>query len=108
MDVVFASAGLAAVCNSKAALAEQWGPELGGLVGRRLLDLAAVDATNIERLPGAEVENAPKGQTRIRFAGAFVIKGAIRSTVRSKHATGVDAHTFLISDIEILEGGDSK
>lgn len=73
----FGDVTLATLCNSERRLVRRWGPELGRAVARRLLDLAAVDADHIQRLPHAEVDTGSAGETTIRFGERIVIEGII-------------------------------
>lgn len=77
MDVRFGSAPIAALCNSQRRLAERWGHERAQTVQRRLLELAAVDAADIGRLPRANVVSAAHGEAVIDFGGEVVVRGAI-------------------------------
>ncbi len=83
MDVSFGSAPLAALCNSEHRLGERWGHDRGRSVGRRLLELAAVDAPDIARLPRADVTVAPSGETVIDFGGEVVVRGIVAAGDRS-------------------------
>lgn len=68
MDVSFGEAELAALCNSKVRLANHFGPSLGRLVGRRLLELAAAaDLDELALLPGGRVQVSPAGMVRVIF-----------------------------------------
>ena len=107
MDVSFASAGLAALCNSGSAMAEQWGSDIGELIGRRLLDLAAVDAASIERLPGARVSADGNGESEIAFADTIIVRGVISAIAETRRAA-MNAEAFLITAIEVDQGGDQK
>ena len=78
MKVTFGSPALAALCNSEQRLAKRWGLEAGRTLARRLLDLAAVDAAHLRRLPDAEVTTNGTGETTIAF-GAIVIQGKLTS-----------------------------
>lgn len=76
MDVSFGSAPIAALCNSQRRLAERWGHERAQTVQRRLLELAAVDAADIGRLPRANI-SAAHGEAVIDFGGEVVVRGVI-------------------------------
>jgi hypothetical protein len=78
MDVTFADASLAALCNSENNLARRWGTT-GRTVGRRLLELAASDAAALDRLPQAKVSENGMGETVIAFGTEIVIRGVIRT-----------------------------
>src|SRR5947209_8432786 len=72
MNVSFSSAALAALCNSERRLTQRWGQETGRTIARRLLDLAAVDATALDRLPGAKIDTDGTGETTIMFGQAII------------------------------------
>jgi hypothetical protein len=55
VELSFANAQLAALCNSKRQLISRWGAEGFAAVSRRLCELAAVDAEDIAELPGASI-----------------------------------------------------
>lgn len=76
MDVSFGSAPIAALCNSERRLAERWGHERGKTMQRRLLELAAVDAADIGRLPRASIL-AAHGEAVINFGDELVVRGVI-------------------------------
>lgn len=76
MNVTFRSAALAALCNSEQRLVERWGVQAGRAVGRRLLDVAAIDADHLEGLPDVNVSRDGTRETTISF-GAIVIEGEI-------------------------------
>jgi hypothetical protein len=97
MDVSFHTEGLAALCDSERRLAERWGPELGRLVGRRLLELAAATAATLEQIPTARVRTHRSGDTTITFADAVVIRGRVDA---SGHARGADAERFVIISVD--------
>jgi hypothetical protein len=97
MDVSFDTEGLAAVCNSERRLAERWGPELGRVVGRRLLELAAVTAATLEQIPTSRVRRHRSGVTTVTFADAIVIRGRVDA---SGQARGADAERFVIISVD--------
>jgi hypothetical protein len=103
MDLSFGSEGLAALYSSERRMAEQWGPTMGRTVGRRLLDLGAVTAATISRIPTAVVATDGKGETTITFEDVIVMRGVISSG----SATGrgaADPDQFVIESIEMQEG----
>jgi hypothetical protein len=77
MDVSFRTPALAALCNSERRLAERWGVDDGRTVATRLLDLAAVDADHVGRLPQAQLTTNGAGETTIWFGERIVIEGVI-------------------------------
>jgi hypothetical protein len=95
MDVSFQTKGLAAVCNSEQRLAERWGPDLGRIVGRRLLDLAASTAATIDQIPTARVRRRNTGETTVTFAEAIVIRG------RLERPRPADEDRFVIMSVEV-------
>ena len=103
MDLSFDSAGLAALCSSELRMAERWGPIMGRTVGRRLLDLGAVTAATMTRIPTAAVAMDGKGKTTITFEDVIVVRGVISSSSATGRATA-DPDQFVISSVEIQEG----
>src|SRR4051794_8940583 len=97
MDVSFHTEGLAALCNSERRLAERWGPDLGRVVGRRLLDLAAATAATLEQIPSACVRRRRSGETTVTFADAIVIRGRLDA---SRQARAADADRFVIMSVD--------
>src|SRR5581483_6400094 len=67
MKVTFSSTALAALCNSELHLAERWGAEAGRAIGRRLLDLAAIDFDHLEDLPDVDVSSDGAREVMISF-----------------------------------------
>lgn len=96
MNVVFGSATLAALCNSERRLADRWGAEVGRTVGRHLLDLAAADATDIDRLPGAQVNTNGAGETVIGFDDDIVLHGVI-----SGSGDGANAERLVVTRLDV-------
>lgn len=107
MDVGFASAGLAALCSSSDAMAERWGSDMGGVVGRRLLDLAAVGVANVERLPHAKLSTDGNGESTVVFANTIVVRGVI-SAITDQHRAAMNTEALLITAIEVHQGGDER
>jgi hypothetical protein len=104
MDVTFSTATLAALCNSERRLAQRWGPQLGRMIGCRLLDLAAVDAARLERLPTVEV-STDGGETIIDFGGEIVVRGVIYSSdVEGRQGRG-NTDRIVITRLEV-KGSD--
>jgi hypothetical protein len=99
MDVFFNSATLAALCNSQRRLANRWGADAGRTVGRRLLEVGAADAAQLDRLPRADVSRNRRGETTIDF-GDVVIKGAISGD-------GREGERIVISSVE-AEGDEQR
>jgi len=104
MDVTFDGAPLAALCNSEQRLAERWGQERGRTVGRRLLDLAAVDAADLDRLPDADVSTDGDGMTRIRFGGEIVVDGVITEADGGTRFAG-DEDRMVITGVTVRGDG---
>ncbi len=105
MDLTFGSSALAGLCNSERRLVERWGADLGRLVARRLLDLSAVDAAAILRLPGARMVSA-NGQTVITFHGIILVRGVINS-INGSGAAIPGADSMVITDLDVL-GSDQR
>lgn len=94
MQVSFTSSELAALCNSEAALARQWGLRVARTVGCRLFDLLAVSASTIGLIPGATVTSHGGGAITIIFFEEIVVRGVIATT-----ATTTDH--ILISSLDV-------
>jgi hypothetical protein len=105
MNVVFGSASLAALCNSEKLLADRWGPGNGRTVGRRLLDLTAIDAAHLRRLPDTEVTTDGDGTTTITFADQIVVNGVITRANGRGRAAG-DEDRMTITGVAVL--GDRR
>jgi hypothetical protein len=88
MDVSFANAALTTLCNSEARLTQRWGPVLGRTLARQLLDLAAVNAEDIEHLPNAVVSTDQVGETTISFGDSIAIRGWISRSNPDRSVTG--------------------
>ncbi|MCU1463243.1 MAG: hypothetical protein JWO37_3318 [Acidimicrobiales bacterium] len=104
MNVTFDSAPLAALCNSEQRLIERWGREHGRTVGRRLLDLAAIDAAHLDRLPDADVSTDGDGTTRITFGGQIVVDGVITEAKGRGRVAGDEDH-MVITGVAVQGGG---
>ena len=102
MNVSFHTEGLAAICNSERRLVERWGPDLGRVVGRRLLDLAASTAATIEQIPTARVRRRDTGETVVMFEDAIVLRGRFDT---SGDARPEDEDRFVIMSVEVHDGG---
>lgn len=96
MNVVFGSATLAALCNSERRLADRWGPEVGRTVGRHLLDLAAADAADIDRLPGAHAETNGAGGIVIVIDDDIVLHAVIR-----RSGEGAIAERLVVTSLDV-------
>jgi hypothetical protein len=105
MKVTFRGPALAALCNSQRRLGERWGTTAGHVVGRRLLELAAVDADHLGALPGATVETDEAGLTTISF-GSIVIEGEI-TRAASPAMAPADADALRITRVAV-EPGDER
>lgn len=105
VDVSFCSAALAALCNSERRLAERWGGEDGRTIARRLLDLAAVDADHVGRLPWVEISTNGTGETTIRFGERIVVEGVI--TRASPGGRVADPDRILVTGVAV-EGSDGR
>lgn len=103
MNVTFNSAPLAALCNSEQRLIERWGREHGTTVERRLLDLAAVDAAHLDRLPDAVVSTGGDATTRMTFGGRIVVDGVITEGSGHGPATG-DEDRIVITGVTVRGG----
>lgn len=106
MDLTFDSGAFAELCNSERHLTQRWGPDLGRLVARRLLDLAAVDQAAVGRLPGARVSSA-NDEIVITFQDTIVIRGVISNSTDGCGATGLDTDCIVITDLDVL-GSDQR
>jgi hypothetical protein len=104
MDVTFATADLAALCNSEQRLTARWGPETGRVVGRRLLDLASVQASAIGRLPGARILAGVTGEAAtITFGDEIVIRGVISDPDEGAPGTRVADGRIVITSVYVHE-----
>ena len=71
MEIEFIGRDLRALCNSKAALVQRWGPERGALIAQRLAGLHALDRmSDLEHLAHIEVEEG--ADATAVYAGADV------------------------------------
>jgi hypothetical protein len=101
MDVSFDTADLAALCNSERRMAERWGTDMGMLIGRRLLDVAASTAATLDRIPTAHVANDGAGKTIVTFADTIVVRGRIEPSEYSADQAAADAERFVIASVEV-------
>jgi hypothetical protein len=102
MDVTFADAALAALCNSERRLTWQWGPVAGRTVARRLLELAAVDEQAIRLLPRAWVGTDSAGETIIDFGGGeVIIRGSIANSPPGGLAAADCPGHLVITSVEV-------
>lgn len=101
MDVTFADAALAALCNSEQGLTRRWGPVSGRTVARRLLELAAVDEQALSLLPRAQVRMDSAGETIIDFGGEVVIRGSITDRPPGGPATTACRSQLVITSLEV-------
>jgi hypothetical protein len=105
MNVSFGSAALAALCNSEQRLAQRWGPDVGHIVGRRLLDLAAVESEAIDRLPGANVSTDGAGDTTITFSNQILVRGVMNVVNQGRRGAPAESESIVITSLEV-NGGD--
>lgn len=104
MDVTFATADLAALCNSEQRLTARWGPEAGRVVARRLLDLAAVPTSAIGKLPGARMlASAAAEAATITFGDDIVIRGVISAPDEGAPGTQAAADRIVITSVDVHE-----
>lgn len=101
MDVAFSSASLAALCKTERRLARRWGPQVGRMVARRLLDLVAADAATLDRLPDARVSINGSGEATITFADEIVVRGVISNSQDGIRAAQADADHMLITSLDV-------
>jgi hypothetical protein len=107
MDVTFGSAALAALCNSGERLAQRWGPAMGGIVGRRLLDLAAATAGTIDRIPDVKIAISETGETTLTFAELIVVRGIIGSSKERARGRWTDTDHIMITSLDV-HGSDRR
>jgi len=107
MDVTFDSAALAALCNSEERLSQRWGPDIGKTVGRRLFDLAASTAANLDRIPEAKISVNGTGETTIIFSKRIVIRGVINPSQARTRASRADADCIVITSLDV-QGSDRR
>jgi hypothetical protein len=105
--VSFASAALAALCNSQERLSRRWGPDTAEAVGRRLFDLAAATAATLDRIPEARVVVDSAGESTITFANKIVVRGVINPSKHEGRETRTDADHILITSLDI-HGSDRR
>lgn len=103
MIVTFDSPTLAALCSSERRLIDRWGQDVGRTVGRRFLDLAAIEAVDIDRLPGAHVSGKGDGMSRLTFGGEIVIDGVITEADRHARTTG-DEDRIVVTRVTVKPG----
>jgi hypothetical protein len=78
VDLTFADAELAALCSSQQLMTRRWGDDGYAKVGRRLLELSAVEASQIEHLPRAVLQRAVNGSVTVDFdEGDVIIEGVL-------------------------------
>ncbi len=94
MKITFYRAALASLCNSEQRLVELWGKDDGHMVGRRLLELRAVDTGSIENLPKVVIKKGNGGDTTIDFGGKIIVRGLITSA-------NLVEESILITSIEV-------
>jgi hypothetical protein len=103
MIVSFGSAPLAALCNSREALARRWGPDAAATVGHRLYDLAAVTADTIEHIPDTTMTVGQAGDMTITFAETIVVRGVIERCPSTDPKTAIDEDHILITSLDVHE-----
>lgn len=105
MDVSFRSPALAALCNSEPRLTERWGVEDGRTVATRLLDLAAVDADQLRRLPQSQVTTNGAGETTMRFGERIVVVGVITRATPRGRVLSADSDRMVVIRVAV-QGSD--
>lgn len=101
MEVSFASAELARLCNSQARLQQRWGHDGGRLVARRLAELAAADAIAVRQLPRAQVSEGSAGKTIIAFAGDIVFDALVFEDPESVSSKTTRQTRLLITGLDV-------
>jgi len=101
MNVTFSTAALAALCNSERRLTQEWGPEVGRRVARRLLDLAAADAATLERLPWATVSTNGSGEVVVEFGDEIVVRGVIANSGDGTRSARTDDDRVVITNLDV-------
>ncbi|MBY3792865.1 hypothetical protein HQP42_10700 [Rhodococcus fascians] len=94
MELNFASAELAALCNSRSALAQRWGMPAAAKVCRRLFDMSAITTATVDLIPDAKITSLDDGVVTIDFSGEFSIRGVLRAQ------PGASGH-ILITSLEV-------
>jgi hypothetical protein len=77
VDLSFADAQLAALCNSKKQITSRWGPHGFAAVSRRLTELCAVDCADVVNLPMATITPNGEGIVTIEFDRGGVTISAV-------------------------------
>lgn len=105
MDLFFAKASLAVLCNSESLLVERWGADGFRLVARRLLELAATaDLDDVAALPGATTLRGPRGSVTIDFGrGAVVITGTVANDPTRDRRRDASEVRLLITGLTVHE-----
>jgi hypothetical protein len=102
MNVAFADAALAALCNSRDRLGKRWGPTVAGLIERRLFDLQAAEPDTLHLLPRARVERRSSGEVTINFDDAVLVHGTLRDDAHPDgDATRARASSFVIVRVDV-------
>ena len=103
MEISFADAQLAALCNSKRQLTTRWGGEGFLLVGRHLEELAGVDGADVVDLPAAVLGAGDDGAVTIVFdrgrltITAMPTKGS-ETTDELNNADGIRIVSLVVGD----------
>ena len=101
LTMSFNDAALAALCNSERRLIQRWGARTGRTVGRHLLELAAVDATTVDRLPGASVSLDGNGNLTVTFHDSLVICGVVTKSYARPSRTQRNGDHILITSLSV-------
>jgi hypothetical protein len=108
VDLTFADAELAALCSSQQLMTRRWGREGYAKVGRRLLELSAVDPSQIEHLPRAVLQHAVNGRVTVNFdEGGVIIEGVLLDGKGpAPHANGADS--LRVTGVNVKSGGSAS
>jgi hypothetical protein len=104
VEISFADAQLAALCNSKRQLTTHWGGAGFLLVGRHLEELASVDAADVVDLPDTVLEPGVDGVVTIMFdRGRLTITAAptkgSETTDELNNADGIRIVSLVVGDL---------
>jgi len=104
VEISFADAELAALCNSKRQLTTRWGGEGFLLVGRHLEELAAVDSADVVDLQTAVIEPDDDGAVTVVFdRGRLTIRAVptkgSETTDELNNADGIRIVSLVVGDL---------